>query len=488
MNLLSPTPVAAAPLATFAALAAEAPTWTNREVIEFCVKCGVSALAAIIGLLAAGMWALLRYLHAKRERDLERERRSFEERLKAKCEELDKLKEERFPHKAEFEELRHRLEEAEAHAEELENGLAQAEESAAKPGQLVRELRGSLGRLREELSDYDRKIRATASRVRRALQLEGLIWEEKVLRSAPGFRPLADRGTPAVAVLNLKGGVGKTTVTANLGTVFARLGYRVLLLDLDLQGSLTGLFLPEDLQQSLYQGRALIQNFFERASEDAAANLLEYCQPVLGGKSGLVPTADTLAYTELNLTFKWLLRIGKRDPRFLLRKTLQLKRVTKRYDLVLLDCPPLMNVSCVNALAVADYVLIPVMASRQVTARVPPLLKMLKSFRENMNPALKVLGVLANRTLRSELTADEMNRWGALRDQCKDQWGEPVPMCQTTIRQSAEIREVEDKRRPLQEGDEMYPVFVKLAEELERRLPTACVPAARRKLAGGVKP
>lgn len=310
--------------------------------------------------------------------------------------------------------------------------------------------------------------------------MEGLLWEDTVYHNAPAFRPLTDRKTPVISVLNLKGGVGKTTLTANLGAAFAARGYRVLLLDLDLQGSLTGLFLPDARQQELYYERRLVQDFLNEASGDAAANLLDFVQPVLGGKSGLVATADTLAYTELNLTFKWLLRLGPRDPRFLLRKALHLKRVTTRYDIVLLDCPPLMNVSCVNAMAASDYILVPVMPSRQATTRVPPLLKMLKSFRENINPELNVLGVVANRTLRAEMTTDEANRWRELRDQCLDQWGESVHLFDTIVRQNTEIRQVEDDRRTLGPEDEMYPVFRRLAEEVEGRLPGSCLPAARR--------
>lgn len=466
----------------------EPPTWTNHDVIEFSVKYGLLAVIAVVSAIAAGIWQVLRYLHAKRSRDLKQQNQSLRGTLKAKLDELDKLKEERLPRKAEFEEVRQRLKEVETHADHLRVALARSEDTAATREHILGELQNSLSQLNGELSEYDRKLRATANRVRRALKLEGLIWEEKVLRTAPRFRPLSERRSPFISVLNLKGGVGKTTVTANLGAMFAAMGYRALLVDLDLQGSLTGLFLPEEQQQQLYQSRALLQDFFNAAEEAASADLLNYCQPILDGNSALAATADTLGYTELNLTFKWLLRMGKRDPRFLLRRALHLRRVTNRYDIVLLDCPPLMNVSCVNALAASDYVLIPVMPSRQATGRVPSLLKMLKSFRENINPQLKILGVLANRTSRSELTADEMNRWSLLRDQCKDQWGEPVPMCTTTIRQSTEIREIEDERRPLGEGDEMGSVFLKLAEELERHLPSLSVLPARRLLVGEAMP
>ncbi|MFO0966095.1 MAG: AAA family ATPase [Gemmataceae bacterium] len=75
-------------------------------------------------------------------------------------------------------------------------------------------------------------------------------------------------------------------------------------------------------------------------------------EPILDdAECGIVPTSDKLAYAEMNLTMSWLLKLGKKDTRFLLRRALHQKRITNRYDLVLMDCPPLINTCCVNALA-----------------------------------------------------------------------------------------------------------------------------------------
>jgi cellulose biosynthesis protein BcsQ len=249
----------------------------------------------------------------------------------------------------------------------------------------------------------------------------------------------------------------------------------VLLLDLDLQGSLTSLFLPAARQAQLFQEDRLVGDFFASSFDAEFPNLLDYTQPVLpDGKSGLVPTTDQLAYAETNLTIRWLLRDSNRDPRFLLRKELHLKRITGRYDVVLLDCPPLVNVSCVNALAASDYVLVPILPSKQATARVPVLLQRLKDFHDHINAGLNVLGVVANRTHRSELTLEENNRMTALRVACKDIWGQDVPLFDTFVRQNAEVRVAEDEHRPLTPDDEMYKTFLDLAKEVAGRLPTFC--------------
>jgi cellulose biosynthesis protein BcsQ len=134
---------------------------------------------------------------------------------------------------------------------------------------------------------------------------------------------------------------------------------------------------------------------------------------------------------------------------------------------------------CVNALAASDYVMVPIMPSKQATDRVPVLLRRLRDIRENINPDLKVMGVVVNRTHRSELTADEENRLSLLRVQCQDIWGHEVPQFDTFIRQNGQIRVAEDEHRPLRSDEEMYQVFGELAREVQSRLPTFCRPVTQ---------
>jgi cellulose biosynthesis protein BcsQ len=349
--------------------------------------------------------------------------------------------------------------------------------------ELTGNLKGDLAKLQTTLLGHQEELKVERRRIDKVLQKDGETWTERVRVNVPDFEPFqpGNRRTPILSVLNLKGGVGKTTITANLGAALSGLGYRVLLLDLDLQGSLTSLFLPESEQNRLDESRLLIGNFLAASFESAYPKLTDdYIQPTLAnGESGLVATTDKLAYAEMNLTIRWLLREGK-DPRFLLRRELHLKRITNRYDIVLLDCPPLINVCCVNALAASDYVLIPILPSKQATDRAPILLKRLKEVRDGtINTNLKVLGIVANRTQRSELTLDEQNRLTALRATCKDIWGQEVPLFDTFIRQNAELRAAEDEHRPVHPDGVMYSTFVELAQEVKNRLPIFCHPKSK---------
>src|SRR5206468_1879898 len=104
--------------------------------------------------------------------------------------------------------------------------------------------------------------------IRRTLQLEGQIWTQDTLSGTPGFLPLPQRRTPILSVLNLKGGVGKTTLCSYLAWAMVRRGYRLLLVDLDLQGSLSSLFLPEsDVKKWDDEGRTL-RHFFAQAARE----------------------------------------------------------------------------------------------------------------------------------------------------------------------------------------------------------------------------
>ena len=335
------------------------------------------------------------------------------------------------------------------------------------------------------------ELAAEQNRIQKALSKDGAIWYEKVLSTKlPEFKSLDPTGRrmPIISLLNLKGGVGKTTAAANLGAALAYRGYRVLFLDLDLQGSLTNLYLPDREQEAARDASRLVGDFLDAAFDAEFPNLLDYARPILGfpTKSMVVPTTDAQAYAEMNLTVRWFLRDSKRDPRFLLRKELHLARITGKFDVVLIDCPPLINVSCVNALAACDYVLVPVMPSAQSTARVPVLLHRLREFKENINSELKVMGVFANRTKGPDLTYDERNKLTVLAKNCHDAWGQQVAVFDTFIRQSVEIRDTEDERRALQPADEMFGVYATLAQEVESHLPMFCRPVAPAKAGSGV--
>jgi chromosome partitioning protein len=381
--------------------------------------------------------------------------------------------------------LQRQLEEAEGELQAAKEERAAAEagrrsELAAVEGECGRlretsqALTGKLEEAKEDLALKDRADRARANLLKKAMKLQGKVWERKVLQGIPRVRPLAERRAAVISILNLKGGVGKTTITAHLGAALSAKGYNALLVDLDLQGSLSSLFMSETALVQRWKEKRLLQHFLLSTAERRRANLLECCVPILGGKSAIVPSSDSMAYAELNLTMHWLLRLGRRDTRFLLRKALQQKRITRRYDIALLDCPPLFNTCCVNALAASDYILIPVLPSQKAAERVPLLMERLRSLHRVINPDLQVMGAVLNRTHSAQLTTREQDLWRNMLEQAQTQWGLPIYAFETTIRQTTEVRDSETEFSAPAPGSELYSVFSRLTAELEERLPREC--------------
>jgi len=148
------------------------------------------------------------------------------------------------------------------------------------------------------------------------------------------------------AVANQKGGVGKTTTTVTLGGWLALDGQRVLLVDFDPHGSLTHYF-GFDPEQPPSSGYAL----FEAASEQRPFDLAKRVQPTQEDKLFVLPATTALATLDR--------QVGSQPGMGLILKR-ALQEVGEQFDYVLIDCPPVLGILLVNALAAADRLLIPV--------------------------------------------------------------------------------------------------------------------------------
>jgi chromosome partitioning protein len=189
------------------------------------------------------------------------------------------------------------------------------------------------------------------------------------------------------AVVNQKGGVGKTTTTINVGRALARVGRRVLLVDLDEQGALTFHFLGVEAEE--------FASLFDVIGTHGEVSLEEAIVSSEVANIDVMPANDDLALLNNDLVVSGGDGASSRLAR-------ALGAVAADYDDVLIDCPPSLSLLTVNALVAAHQVLIVTEPELYSGRGVGKLLNTIDSIRDQLNPLLSVAGVLINKYDKGE--------------------------------------------------------------------------------------
>jgi len=208
--------------------------------------------------------------------------------------------------------------------------------------------------------------------------------------------------TRVLAVSNQKGGVGKTTTAINLGTALAAIGEKVLIVDMDPQGNAsTGLGVPRETRRvTIYD--VIVDG---RSVDDSAV-------PTTVPGLDIVPADADMSGVEIELS-----QADRRS--FRLRDALrgQGAEGQTRYDYVLIDCPPSLNLLTLNAMAAADAVLVPLQCEFFALEGLTQLMKTIEMVRQSLNPTLEIQGLVLTMydrrsTLSGQVAADVRSHFG----------------------------------------------------------------------------
>ena len=253
----------------------------------------------------------------------------------------------------------------------------------------------------EEISSLPKSFRVLA--VHR-VKMPGLDDERHLVELSPA-RPSAarprieDAMNRVIAVANQKGGVGKTTTAVNLAASLTATKRRVLLIDLDPQGNAT-------------MGCGVEKNAQSRTSCDVLlgeCSAVEALVPVEYGGFMLMPANQDLTAAEVRL----LTMMTGRE--FKLRNAL--KPIRSDFDVILIDCPPALNMLTLNALVAADSVMVPMQCEYYALEGLSALVQTIEQIRGSINPELEIEGLLRTmfdprNNLANEVSAQLIEHFG----------------------------------------------------------------------------
>jgi cellulose biosynthesis protein BcsQ len=236
----------------------------------------------------------------------------------------------------------------------------------------------------------------------------------------------APQGAKIITIGNLKGGVGKTTIAANYAAYVSAAhrdiqNGRVLLLDLDYQGSLSNMLM-------FAAGKEEVPSKADRLFEPDAnletyLGAIEELGPAVPG-NWLIPASYSLGVTEGRLLLSWLMDPGTGlDARYRLASVLLQPSIRQHYAAIIIDMPPRMTLGSVNAIVASHALIVPSTVDRLSAEAVRQFLATVKEIKREMNLDIELLGVIGTLSRSRELTPREALGWSRV-GEAASVWGD----------------------------------------------------------------
>lgn len=292
-------------------------------------------------------------------------------------------------------------------------------------GQEIQELNSMFNEVRKRLDVVQEQVchllehtQNTDSILDRLNERDSSLWLEPTRLSSdkiPPFIPISQRpvetrgvSTRFLSFINLKGGVGKTTISANLAAAFAAGNYKlpsgkpglplkILIIDLDFQGTLSQRCVSQDLLQQATNQQTTSARLLTPPKEPTAGAIVLSVPFIHQTQTAQVVTADEkLDQEDFKQQAKLALKIE--ETRYQYRNWFHKNKIFHNYDLILFDCPPRLTSSTVCSLVASDFVFIPTAPDSFDIPAANRTINWIGRMQKNLNLSVRIAGIILNRT------------------------------------------------------------------------------------------
>jgi chromosome partitioning protein len=277
-----------------------------------------------------------------------------------------------------------------------------AESNSANDKKALDDCKGALtesgDELRSELIETKERLSLTNGRLEGAIVRAGggtgKFWARPVGFRLPDYERLISASIPSLIFGNQKGGVGKSTTATNLAAAFSMKGERVLMVDLDYQGS-QSILGQLQLNEKDKQPESLVDFLFQ---EDLDPNWPKLTIRKITETLHYIPAFYNFEVIERQLEYQWALGETKDDVRYRLARALLSSYVQNNFDRVVIDAPPRLTLGFVNGFCAATHLYVPTVVDQLSTYAVANFADVFSELKPIVNPTIRWAGIIGTLT------------------------------------------------------------------------------------------